>query len=135
MAVYGAPRKSQSFGARHSFWEWPVVSGRDSAAERARNDLEYRSPKTSSASEEAVRRACILVPRRHGVEVNISCVVNDSDYRMKLSTGIKFSDRLMGTVLDKTRVLVDEVLIPIRPQALGKQGCPIGSIETVYLIR
>lgn len=112
------------------------MRGRDSAAERARKDLEYLSSKTSSASEEAVRRACILVPRRYGVEVNISCVVSDSDYRMKLSTGIKFSDRLMGTVLDKTRVLVDEVMIPIRSQsALEKQSCPIGSIETVYLIR
>lgn len=50
------------------------------------------------------------VSRRAGVELSVPGVVNDSDYRLKLSTGIKFCDTHMATVLDESRVLVDEVM-------------------------
>lgn len=46
-----------------------------------------------------------------GVEVPVPGVVNDCDYRLCLSTGIKFADTHMATVLDFSRVLVDEIVV------------------------
>lgn len=46
-----------------------------------------------------------------GFELPVPGVVSDSDYRLCLSTGIKFTDTHMATVLDSSRVLVDEMML------------------------
>lgn len=137
-AVYGAPRGSQSFGAKHAFWAWPPVHGYSSDAPESQ---EYESPLLSSRTQELARRIFIhkarraQVPRRTGVEVNIGPVVNDSDYRLKLSTGIKFVDTHMATVLDETRVLVDEILVSAEGVPTAKyRGGGVGPVKSAHLV-
>lgn len=86
---------------------------------------------------QAFASAGVGVPRRAGVELTVPGVVNDSDYRLRLSTGIKFCDTHMITVLDETRVLLDEIVIGEHDEAAGVSAdggnrCQQGG-ETVYL--
>lgn len=97
VAVHGAPRHSQRFGAKHAFWPWPRQTGG-----------------VATVSTDPAAPACSARGGGGGVEIPGRCVVvpgvvNDSGYRMCLSTGVKFTDTHMATVLDSSRVLVDEM--------------------------
>ncbi|CAM9151082.1 unnamed protein product [Ectocarpus sp. 4 AP-2014] len=97
VAVHGAPRHSQRFGAKHAFWAWPRQTGG-----------------VATVSTDPAAPACSATGGGGGVEIPGRCVVvpgvvNDSGYRMCLSTGVKFTDTHMATVLDSSRVLVGEM--------------------------
>lgn len=59
-------------------------------------------------------------------------VVNDSGYRMCLSTGVKFTDTHMATVLDSSRVLVDEMAAMSRV-ARGSGDCEGAGVTSLFL--
>lgn len=64
-----------------------------------------------------------------GTELVLPGVISDSDYRMCLSTGIKFTDTHMATVLDSSRVLLDEIAV------LGDGGGGLdGGVMSVSLL-
>ncbi|CAM9863788.1 unnamed protein product [Laminaria digitata] len=102
VAVSGAPRHSQRFGAKHAFWGWPSQSSRTPLL-LLPGDAGFPAGMRGLSS--------VGTARTRGVEVVVPGVVNDSDYRLCLSTGIKFTDTHMATVLDPSRVLVDEIVV------------------------
>lgn len=55
-------------------------------------------------------------------------IVSDSDYRLCLSTGIKFTDTHLATVLDSSRVSVDEMMGVLEEPTAGVEG-----VRTVLL--
>ncbi|CAM9362401.1 unnamed protein product [Ectocarpus fasciculatus] len=99
VAVHGAPRHSQRFGAKHAFWPWPRQAGGVAAMVSTDPAAPARSV-SGGGGGVWLPGTCVVVPG----------VVNDSDYRMRLSTGVKFTDTHMATVLDSSRVLVDEMV-------------------------
>lgn len=105
VAVYGPPRHSQRFGAKHAFWPWPRDgdTGGDFSCSYASNSKAKGGSSGISGSGSGIGV--------RGVEVVVPGVVCDSDYRLCLSTGVKFSDTRLATVLDSSRVLVDEMMV------------------------
>lgn len=103
VAVYGAPRNSQSYGAKHAFWQWPKINS--SRLATAHHVLENAGE--AQFSSRGSRAGCT----KRGFEILVPGVVHDTEYRMCPSTGIKFVDTHMATVLDPPRVLVDEVVV------------------------
>lgn len=103
VAVYGAPRNSQSYGAKHAFWSWP--KNNTSRLATAHHVLENAGE--AQFSSRGSPAGCT----RRGFEIVVPGVVHDTEYRMCPSTGIKFVDTHMATVLDPPRVLVDEVVV------------------------
>ena len=151
VAVYGAPRNSQRFGAKHAFWAWPKIGdsaaqvwrpqgqpvGRDTAAAVDRNESNYDFGE-NAARVSRDSRGVFPHPLRVAetgfagdrVEMVIPGVVNDSDYRLCLSTGIKFVDTHMATVLDPSRVLVDEVVVAGSDTCRSSEGSrSVGSVR------
>ncbi|CAM9841803.1 unnamed protein product [Choristocarpus tenellus] len=53
---------------------------------------------------------CTTVRARRLMELPLPGVVANSDYRLMLPTGVKFTSSHLMTVLDRTRVLVNEVV-------------------------
>lgn len=154
VAVHGAPRHSQRFGAKHVFWPWPKpaagtwscslapplarsgsggdgngVGGGDSIASRGGD-----TPTFSVGGQDPQGRRGGGDRRgggtgiRAGFELTVPGVVSDSDYRLCLSTGIKFTDTHMATVLDSSRVLMDEMmLVASAPRDPGGFGGRVGA--------
>lgn len=122
MAVYGAPRHSQRFGAKHAFWPWPKHGGDGYSFLARRSGIDAGESVTDlgRASPTVSVRGTAGGGQRGGgggrggvcgVEVPVPGVVSDSDYRLCLSTGLKFTDMHLATVLDSSRVLVDEMMV------------------------
>jgi len=124
VAVYGPPRHSQRFGAKHAFWPWPREgdTGGDFSRSPGGNSRIYfssaRERRTSSSPSSSSPPSPAFSVKGggfgggrgvRGAEVVVPGVVCDSDYRLCLSTGVKFSDTHLATVLDSSRVLVDEM--------------------------
>ena len=137
VAVYGAPRHSQRFGAKHAFWPWPKPA-EGSLPEQSSSSSSNSSNSNSSAdageSGIGVTGDQTEISARgkgrgggqgggvegrggvaRGVEVPVPGVVSDSDYRLCVSTGVKFTDTHLATVLDSSRVLVDEMMAAAEP--------------------
>lgn len=115
-------RNGLSSGGRHTSGGGGRGSGRGGKAAWAgaarAGDVSELGYKVFSALQ-AFASAGVGVPRRSGVELAVPGVVTDSDYRLRLSTGIKFCDTHMVTVLDESRVLLDEVMVGGHDEAAG----------------
>ncbi|CAN0391826.1 unnamed protein product, partial [Hapterophycus canaliculatus] len=115
VAVHGAPRHSQRFGAKHVFWPWPrAAAGTWSCS--------FEAPPERSGSGGGGGGGA-----RAGFELPVPGVVSDSDYRYCLSTGIKFTDTHMATVLDSSRVLVDEMMLVAAGGFGGRVGAGVAT--------
>eukprot|EP00903_Cladosiphon_okamuranus_P008216 g7909.t1 len=135
VAVYGAPRHSQRFGAKHAFWPWPkpdltLNGGRIDADENVTEvggnsrDVSMWGQRVGGGTGGA-RAAEGGEGKGSGicrVEVPVPGVVSDSDYRLCLSTGVKFTDTHLATVLDSSRVLVNEMTGMVEEPTDGVEG-------------
>ncbi len=131
VAVYGPPRHSQRFGAKHAFWPWPRGGGAGGVLSCSFGGSSTSTPSPANSSVKAKGGSSGGGSSIRGVEVVVPGVVVDSDYRLCLSTGIKFSDTHLATVLDSSRVLVDEMKVAQVQQA----GPAVGEVgvTTVHL--
>eukprot|EP00752_Nemacystus_decipiens_P011974 g10614.t2 len=150
VAVYGAPRHSQRFGAKHAFWPWPNPAVDPFATQTSSSSSSSSSAGASEGGAELsgdpTETGTPALGKGEGghagggsggrggrgggvrgVEVSVPGVVSDSGYRLCLSTGIKFTDTHLATVLDSCRVLVDEMMV------LGEPAEDVDGIKTVLL--
>lgn len=144
VAVHGAPRHSQRFGAKHVFWPWPEPGRCSRPAWSASSSSNAGEDGTELGIGGGLRKVSVRGKGRggggggaggaggggrgsgvRGVEVLVPGVVSDSDYRLCLSTDIKFTDTHLATVLDSSRVLVDEMMAG---------GGPAGGVEGVVTV-